>query len=73
MQFGGGLVSYDGLHPSNTTYALIANTFIGAADTKFGLTIPPIGNATVGAIASSDTYNPFVIKAVNPAWPLPLP
>ena len=26
-QFGGGLVSYDGLHPSNVLYALIANVF----------------------------------------------
>lgn len=73
LQFGGGILSYDGLHPSNTGYALIANMFIGAADTKFGLTIPPLSNATIGAIASNDTYNPFVIKAVNPAWPLPLP
>lgn len=72
-QFGGGILSYDGLHPSNTTYALIANAFIAAADTKYGLTIPPLSNATIGAIASSDTYNPFVIKAINPAWPFPLP
>jgi lysophospholipase L1-like esterase len=73
LQFGGGILSYDGLHPSNTGYALIANAFIGAADTKFGLTIPPLSNATIGAIASNDTYNPFVIKALNPAWPFPLP
>jgi lysophospholipase L1-like esterase len=73
LQFGGGLLSYDGLHPSNTTYALLANVFIGAADTKYGLTIPPVSGATIGAIASNDAYNPFVIKAVNPAWPLPLP
>ncbi|HEY9181522.1 MAG TPA: SGNH/GDSL hydrolase family protein, partial [Candidatus Baltobacteraceae bacterium] len=72
-KFGGGLLSYDGLHPSNTGYALIANVFIGAADTKFSLTIPPLSNGQVGAIASSDTYNPYVIKAVNPAWPYPLP
>ena len=73
LQFGGGLVSYDGLHPANTTYALIANAFIGAADTKFGLTIPPLSAAQIGAIAAGDTYNPFVIKSVNPAWPFPLP
>jgi len=76
-QFGGGIISYDGLHPTNVGYALIANVFIGAADSKFGLTIPPIDNGTLGAtflaIASGDTYNPFVIKSVNPAWPFPLP
>jgi hypothetical protein len=73
MRFGGGILSYDGLHPANTGYALMANTFIGAADTKYGLTIPPLSNATIGAIASNDTYNPFVIKQLNAAWPFPLP
>jgi lysophospholipase L1-like esterase len=72
-QFGGGIVGYDGLHPSNTTYALIANAFIGAADAKFAMTIPPLSSAQIGAIASNDTYNPFVIKSANPAWPFPLP
>lgn len=72
-KFGGGLLSFDGLHPSNTGYALITNVFIGAADTKFSMTIPPLSNAQIGTIASSDTYNPYVIKAVNPAWPYPLP
>jgi lysophospholipase L1-like esterase len=73
LHFGGGILSYDGLHPSNVGYALIANEFIAAADTKFGMTIPPLDAATIGAIAQSDSYNPFVVKAVNPAWPFPLP
>lgn len=72
LRFGGGILSYDGLHPSNVGYALVADAFIGAADTKFGMTIPPVDNATIGAIAQSDSYNPFVVKAVNPAWPFPL-
>ncbi len=73
MQFGGGILSYDGLHPSNTGYAVIANVFIGALDTKYSLTIPPLSNAQIGAIAQTDTYNPYVIRAINPAWPYPLP
>lgn len=73
IQFGGGLLSYDGLHPSNTAYAVIANVFIGALDTKYNLGIAPLTNAQIGAIAQTDTYNPFVVKAVNPAWPYPLP
>ncbi|HET6893993.1 MAG TPA: SGNH/GDSL hydrolase family protein [Candidatus Baltobacteraceae bacterium] len=73
MQFGGGLLSYDGLHPSNVGYALLANMFIGTADAAYGLSIPPLSNAQIGTIAQTDTYNPFVIKAVNPAWPYPLP
>jgi lysophospholipase L1-like esterase len=73
IQFGGGLLSYDGLHPSNTAYAVIANVFIGALDTKYNLGIAPLSNAQIGAIAQTDTYNPYVIRAVNPLWPYPLP
>jgi hypothetical protein len=75
LQFGGGILSYDGIHPSNVGYAVVANLFIQAADTKFGLTIPPLANATIGAIAQNDTYNPYVIKATpgGATWPFPLP
>ncbi len=73
LQFGGGLVSWDGLHPSNLGYAVIANAFIGTADTAFGMTIAPLSNAQIGQIASSDPYDPFVIKAINPQSPFPLP
>lgn len=78
LQFGGGLLSWDGLHPSNLGYAVIANAFIQAADTPtagggLGLSIPPLSNAQIGAIASSDPYDPFVIKALNPQSPFPLP
>lgn len=73
MQFGGGLLSYDGVHPSNTAYAVIANIFIGALNTKYNLGIAPLSNAQIGAIAQTDSYNPYVIKAINPAWPYPLP
>ena len=43
--FGGGLFSLDGLHPSDTGYALIANLWIQAIDTSLGGTILPV-NAT---------------------------
>lgn len=71
-RYGGGIFSFDGVHPSDTGYALVANLFIQAADTKYGLTIPPVTPAETGAIASVDPYNPYVIKAVDPAYPLPL-
>lgn len=73
LKFGGGLISFDGLHPANTGYALIANAFIGAADTKFSLSIPPLSNAQIGQIAQNDQYDPCVVKSMNPAWPYPLP
>lgn len=72
LQFGGGLLSFDGLHPANTGYAVIANAFIGAADTTFSMSIPPLSNAQIGAIAQNDQYDPCVIKSGNPAWPYPL-
>ncbi|TAM61161.1 hypothetical protein EPN52_03325 [bacterium] len=54
-QFGGGLFSYDGLHPSNTGYALVANTWIQTIDGKFSLTIPPV---SVSAAYATDPWAP---------------
>jgi len=54
-QFGGGLFSFDGLHPSTTGYALVANAFIAAIDAKFGLSITQINPASV---VGSDSYVP---------------
>ncbi len=45
--FGGGLFSLDGLHPSNTGYALIANLWIQAIDAKYGATMAPVNIAAV--------------------------
>jgi lysophospholipase L1-like esterase len=56
--WGGGLSSLDGIHPSNTGYSIIANTFIGTLDQAFGLTIPPLSNAQLGAIYAADPYAP---------------
>lgn len=49
LQFGGGILSFDGLHPSNTGYALVANAFIDTIDAKLGGSIPEVN---VGAIYS---------------------
>jgi hypothetical protein len=40
LAYGGGLVSFDGFHPSNTGYALIAQAFIAAIDSAYGASIP---------------------------------
>jgi lysophospholipase L1-like esterase len=53
--FGGGLTSLDGIHPSNTGYAIIANVWIATIDAAWGLSIPPVSLA--GAYAS-DPYAP---------------
>jgi lysophospholipase L1-like esterase len=73
LQFGGNLVSWDGLHPSDLGYAVIANTFIQAADTKLGMTIPAITNAQLNAIAAADPYNGTNINVAlgEPLFPFP--
>lgn len=45
LRFGAGLISFDGLHPSNVGYAVIADAFIQAIDGAFGLTIPVVDPA----------------------------
>ncbi len=47
LAFGFGLLSYDGLHPSNTGYALIANAFIQTIDAAYGTTIPQVNAQAV--------------------------
>jgi lysophospholipase L1-like esterase len=64
LQYGGGFFSLDGLHPSNTGYAVIANLFIQAFDTKYGLAIPP---ADIHAIYVADPYSAANFGTINPA------
>jgi lysophospholipase L1-like esterase len=42
LSFGTGLVSFDGLHPSNTGYALIASYFIEKINSTYGTKIPQV-------------------------------
>jgi lysophospholipase L1-like esterase len=42
LGFGSGLVSFDGLHPSNTGYALLAADFIDVINHKYGTKIPQV-------------------------------
>jgi lysophospholipase L1-like esterase len=55
LVYRGGLSSLDGLHPSNTGYALIANAFIAQLNTSYNLGIPPVN---VGAVYATDPYAP---------------
>jgi lysophospholipase L1-like esterase len=78
LQFGGGLVSWDGLHPSNAGYAEIANYFIATADAPaasggLGMTIPQLALNQLLGIVITDPYDPYVLKAGNPQSPFPLP
>lgn len=58
LQFGGGIVSFDGLHPSSTGYALVANAFIAAINSNFGTAIPALTQAQIQAIYATDVYAP---------------
>jgi len=64
LEYGGGFFSLDGLHPSNTGYAIIANEFIQAFDTKYGLAIPPVN---VAAVYATDPYSAANFSTINPS------
>jgi phospholipase/lecithinase/hemolysin len=51
--FLGGLFSLDGVHPTNTGYALLANQFILATNAAFGLAVPSVD---VAMVAANDPY-----------------
>ena len=47
LAFGGGLLSFDGLHPSNTGYAILANTFITTINAAYGTSIAQVNVSNV--------------------------
>ena len=57
--FLGGFFSLDGIHPTNTGYAVIANTYIDAINAAFGT---KIGDINLSAVAATD-----------PLWPPNIP
>ena len=79
LQFGGGLVSWDGLHPANAGYAAIANEFIATADASaasggLGLTIPAAqrgathrdcGNRSVRSVCTESGKSDVTVSATN--------
>lgn len=58
LEYEGGLLSLDGLHPSNTGYAIISNVFIRTLDSAYGLSIPPLSNARISSIYLADPLAP---------------
>jgi GDSL-like Lipase/Acylhydrolase len=70
--FFGGLFSLDGIHPTNTGYAVIANEFIKAMNTGLKLNIPA---ADVAAIFAQDPLRGYASPkfAARPVPPNPSP
>lgn len=58
LQYGGGLTSLDGLHPSDTGYALIANAVIAKLNASYSAGIAPLTDAQIQAINATDLYSP---------------
>jgi hypothetical protein len=56
----GGLFTLDGIHPTNTAYAILANKFIATMNTNLHTSIPPVN---INQIAQRDplvlNYGPF--------------
>jgi lysophospholipase L1-like esterase len=67
--FLGGLFSLDGIHPTNTGYALIANQFIQAINANLKTSIAAVD---VSAVASTDPLFGPNIKPVGAAVSIPL-
>jgi lysophospholipase L1-like esterase len=61
----GGVFSLDGIHPTRTGHALIANAFIDAIDQRFGEGIPHVNVARVAA------HDPLVDNRFRPAGEAP--
>ena len=67
--FLGGIFGLDGLHPTNTGYALIANQFIDTMNTSLKTTFAEVN---VSAIASADPYFGPNVKPTGSAVSIPL-
>ena len=57
--FLGGVFSLDGIHPTNTGYAIVADEFIKALDKTLAAGIPPV---SVGLVALAD---PLILPSVG--------
>jgi lysophospholipase L1-like esterase len=51
--YGGGLFSLDGIHPTNTGYAILANEYIKAMNSQLNTNLP---NVDVATIAENDPF-----------------
>jgi len=67
--FLGGLFGLDGIHPTNTGYALIANQYIAAINAGMNANIAPVD---VSSVASADPLFPPNIKPTGSAVRIPL-
>ncbi|MGH8213229.1 MAG: SGNH/GDSL hydrolase family protein [Rhodanobacteraceae bacterium] len=58
-RYNGGLLSLDGVHPSDIGHALIANAFIAKMDATWQMGIPPLSQDQLASIALKDPFVDF--------------
>lgn len=59
LRYNGGLLSLDGVHPSDIGHALIANAFIRKMNATWQMDIPPLSQAQLASIALKDPFIDF--------------
>ena len=67
--YNGGAFSLDGIHPSDTGYAIFANAFIKQANQTYGTSIPVITTPAEIAIFNADPFVDFNQNGVVPGRP----
>ncbi len=68
-QYNGGAFSLDGIHPSDSGYALFANTFINAYNATYNETVPVIPMANLLDVLNGDPYIDWDGSGVVPGRP----
>jgi lysophospholipase L1-like esterase len=58
LYYGGGFFSLDGIHPSDTGYALLANNWIAKINSAYAANIAPLSASQIAAINAADLYSP---------------
>ncbi|MFO1505496.1 MAG: SGNH/GDSL hydrolase family protein [Lysobacterales bacterium] len=59
LRYNGGLLSLDGVHPSDIGHALIANAFIRTMNAKWHMGIPKLSASQLTSIALADPFIDF--------------
>ena len=69
--FLGGVFSLDGIHPTNTAYAVVANTFIDTMNASFGTKIPDVALSPIAA--ADPLWPPNLVPHAIPTTPMSMP
>jgi lysophospholipase L1-like esterase len=64
----GGLFSFDGVHPTNLGYAIVADEFVQAIDARYGATIPRVNLGRVMRQGGATTAPVSAAQAVAAAF-----